>query len=166
MNYRIETLNSFVLFGKGIHLKPDANLYELLLAFGDEIFQNGTHDRINDAAGRPHGSLLHGAHYGFGEDGSRNYMYCLEKPEGDIPEEFTLLEVSGSNWAVFEETGSMPDQIAIQNIWKRVYSEWFPTSGYEQSPGPCLEKYIWLDSEHIKYRCEVWIPIAVLKKQK
>jgi AraC family transcriptional regulator len=54
--------------------------------------------------------------------------------------QITTIEVPSLTWAVFEEYGEMLDQIAIHKTWKRIYAEWFPTSGYEQAMGPCMEK--------------------------
>jgi AraC family transcriptional regulator len=155
MNYRMEPQAAFQLFGKAITLKPEDDLYQVLPSFGDEIWQNGTHDRINNLAGNSPGTLLYGVHFGYQEDGSRSYMFAWNSPQQEIPNDFTVLDVPAVTWAVFEEFGTMPDQIAIKKIWNRVYSEWFPTSGYEQAQGPCLEKYIWLDDTKISYRCEV-----------
>ncbi|WP_420916826.1 GyrI-like domain-containing protein [Paenibacillus thiaminolyticus] len=28
----------------------------------------------------------------------------------------------------------------IQNVWRRIYSEWFPSTNFEQAEGPCIEK--------------------------
>ena len=51
------------------------------------------------------------------------------------------------------------ENLAIQYVWKRIYSEWFPSSGFEQVEGPCMEKYFWDDDKYDKYKCEVWIPV-------
>ena len=47
----------------------------------------------------------------------------------DCPEQFAQLEVAASTWAIFEAVGLFPD--ALQNVWGRIYSEWFPSSNYE-----------------------------------
>ncbi|WP_091236732.1 GyrI-like domain-containing protein [Fontibacillus panacisegetis] len=47
----------------------------------------------------------------------------------------------------------------VQNIWHRIYSEWFPSVNFEQVEGACLEKYYWLDERQVDSKCEVWIPI-------
>lgn len=50
---------------------------------------------------------------------------------GECPDNLTKLEVHASTWAVFESVGPFPD--ALQNVWGRIYSEWFPSSNYEQA---------------------------------
>ncbi len=77
------------------------------------------------------------------------------------PEDMAQLEVPASSWAVFEAVGPFPD--TLQNIWGRIYSEWFPSSGYEQTEGP---EILWnekKDTTAPDFRSEIWIP--VMKKQ-
>lgn len=38
-------------------------------------------------------------------------------------------------------------------MYHQIYSEWFPSSGYVQSEGPCMEKCF-------KDYIEIWIPIT------
>ncbi|EJR68519.1 hypothetical protein IIO_00047 [Bacillus cereus VD115] len=78
----------------------------------------------------------------------------------DCPEQFAQLEVAASTWAIFEAVGPFPD--ALQNVWGRIYSEWFPSSNYELAEGP---EILWNESKEVSspnFRSEIWIP--VLKK--
>lgn len=78
----------------------------------------------------------------------------------DCPDHLTQLEVPASTWAVFEAVGPFPD--TLQNVWGRIYSEWFPSSNYEQNEGP---EILWNESKDVsspKFKSEIWIP--VLKK--
>ncbi|EMX0193732.1 MULTISPECIES: AraC family transcriptional regulator [Bacillus cereus group] len=78
----------------------------------------------------------------------------------DCPEEFKRLEVAASTWAIFEAVGPFPD--ALQNVWGRIYSEWFPSSNYELAEGP---EILWNEQKDISspnFKSEIWIP--VLKK--
>ena len=59
--------------------------------------------------------------------------------------------------AVFESIGPFP--ATLQNVWGRIYSEWFPASGYEAIEGP---EILWnesKDTENLEYRNEIWIPV-------
>lgn len=62
-------------------------------------------------------------------------------------------------WAVFDGKGNNLNRFEISNLWRRIYLEWFPTSGFEQVEGPCMEKYFWDDNQYDNYSCEVWIPV-------
>ncbi|WP_102275089.1 AraC family transcriptional regulator [Cytobacillus massiliigabonensis] len=79
----------------------------------------------------------------------------------ECPTSLTLLEVSASTWAVFEAVGPFPD--TLQNVWGRIYSEWFPSSHYEQVEGP---EILWNKDKDVTspaFVSEIWIPI---KKKK
>lgn len=102
---------------------------------------------------------MNGFHYGFEEDGTRKYMMGTELLQADIPNEFTRLYIPKLTWAIFEGDGTKPTNLIIQNIWRRIYSEWFPSSRFEQAEGPCIEKNFWNEGKQIGYRCEVWIPV-------
>ncbi|KGK88783.1 AraC family transcriptional regulator [Desulfosporosinus sp. HMP52] len=74
------------------------------------------------------------------------------------PENLTQLDVPASTWAVFEAVGPFPE--TLQNIWGRIYSEWFPSSNYEQIQGP---EILWNEHKDVSsptFRSEIWIPVA------
>ncbi len=76
------------------------------------------------------------------------------------PDNLTKLEVPALSWAVFEAIGPFPD--TLQDVWGRIYSEWFPSSIYEQVAGPEL---LWNENKDVAsqtFKSEIWIP--VLKK--
>ena len=80
----------------------------------------------------------------------------------DETAEFDVLKVEDSTWAVFESIGPFPE--TLQNVWGRIYSEWFPSSGYEAVPGP---EILWNESQDTKdpnYRSEIWIPVRKTMK--
>ncbi|RZT21297.1 AraC family transcriptional regulator [Fictibacillus sp. BK138] len=67
------------------------------------------------------------------------------------------LEVAASSWAVFESVGPFPE--TLQNIWGRIYSEWFPSSSYEQTEGPEILWNADKDTSSPTFRSEIWIPV-------
>lgn len=91
-------------------------------------------------------------------DGGELDHYVGVATTGDPPEGLARLEVAPSTWAVFESVGPFPQ--TLQNIWGRIYSEWFPASGYEAVPGP---EILWNESKDIDspvFRSEIWIPVT------
>lgn len=162
MNYRIVEEKASIVVGKEVIIKTEASTE--IPVFVEKIWKDGTHDRINEAAGRPAGSLLYGYYFDFSEDGTRRYMMGTQLPEDmDVPEELTVLHVSGQTYVVFDSRESIPNDVEIGleivNVWRRIYSEWFPSSNFEQVEGPCIEKYYWANESHTESVCEVWIPI-------
>lgn len=84
-----------------------------------------------------------------------HYIGVLSLAQGSA--NFDTLEVEAGTWAVFEAVGPYPD--TLQNIWGRIYSEWFPTSGYEAISGP---EILWNespDTTNPQYKSEIWIPV-------
>ncbi|MED3918748.1 AraC family transcriptional regulator [Priestia aryabhattai] len=78
----------------------------------------------------------------------------------DCPDYLVQLEVPAGTWAVFEAVGPFPD--TLQDVWGRIYSEWFPASTYEQVEGP---EILWNEHKNVTsptFKSEIWIP--VLKK--
>lgn len=71
--------------------------------------------------------------------------------------DFDVLEIDAGIWAVFESIGSFPE--TLQNVWGRIYSEWFPSSGYEAAPGPEILWNEGSDTDNPQYRSEIWIPV-------
>ena len=71
--------------------------------------------------------------------------------------EYNVLNIDAGTWAVFESIGPFPE--TLQNVWGRIYSEWFPSSGYEEVEGP---EILWNespDTRNPKYRSQIWIPV-------
>lgn len=76
------------------------------------------------------------------------------------PEDLDEITIPASLWAVFEVVGSMrPLPNAMQDIWKRIYSEWLPNSGYEHAMLPEIEYYPSGDMMADDYKSEIWIPV-------
>ena len=79
----------------------------------------------------------------------------------DCPDIPAQLVVPASSWAVFEVVGPFPE--TLQDIWGRIYSEWFPASHYEQAEGP---EILWNESKEITsptFKSEIWIPVVKRK---
>lgn len=79
----------------------------------------------------------------------------------DQPERLVRLAVAPATWAVFAAVGPFPE--TLQNVWGRIYAEWFPSSGYELAPGP---EMLWNESKDTlspTYRSEIWIPVRKVK---
>jgi len=76
---------------------------------------------------------------------------------GEVPENLQSIEVPASKWVVFEVHGPMP--LAMQNAWKQIFSEWFPSNPYEPAGTAELEVYTDEDPTSEDLYSEIWIPI-------
>lgn len=157
MDYRIESKNDFKVLAMSRIFTAETSTAEIP-KFWSEFFQKGF-NKIS--CGR------------FGiccppEKGSKQFKYSIGnylnessvKP-AEIPDSFDILEIPAGTWAVFPCVGPMPD--SIQSLWKRIYSEWLPTSGYEIVPGFDVEMYTAGNVDSADYKSEIWLPVR--KKQ-
>lgn len=92
------------------------------------------------------------------EGGFDYWIGCMSDKE--CPADLEQMTIPATTWAVFEVIGSMrPLPNAMQEIWKRIYSEWLPNSGYEHAMLPEIEWYSKGDMMADDYRSEIWIPV-------
>ncbi|MEH7332042.1 AraC family transcriptional regulator [Neobacillus drentensis] len=78
----------------------------------------------------------------------------------ECPENLSKLKIPALTWAVFESVGPFP--ATLQETWGRIYSEWFPSSNYQQTEGPEILSIKDSDLTSPTVKSEIWIP--VLKK--
>lgn len=103
------------------------------------------------------GSLL-GVCMDFDEKTERfNFMIGVEPSPGCDTGKLETRSVPPMTWAVFPGRGKMPD--SIQAVWKRIFSEWFPSMNYIHAEGPELEVYLPGPCEDGESLFEVWIPV-------
>ncbi len=68
--------------------------------------------------------------------------------DGVVPEGMEVLIIPSGLWAVFPN---------VIDAWKRLYSEWLPTSGYELANLPCIECHYPPGHDPDN---ELWVPIV------
>lgn len=156
MNYKIIEKEAFQVFGKGIRVTTrDGENLKAIPRFWEDLSLDGTVDRICGTGG----GELFGVCLNDYRDEQFTYLIAREKTQATVlPEGTEVYDIPAATWAVFESIGPMPD--AIQKVSERIYSEWFPATGYEQAEVPQLELYPEGDSNAEDYKCEVWIPVV------
>ena len=97
------------------------------------------------------------------EDGEFEYVIGVEVKDGhDIPLEYHVCTIPEALFAVFTSPPADKSNFvsAVQGTWKYIFSEWFPTSGYEYvDNGVDFEFY---NEHHIKETgnvCDIYIPV-------
>ncbi|MFE4714354.1 effector binding domain-containing protein [Paenibacillus sp. NPDC056722] len=158
MNYKIEDKQAFEMFGVSTLINADGeNPYIEIPAFWTKCISDGSVDRIRAAAGLGEDGQIHGILYNKqGDDFS--YMIGYFSPQSDLPEGFEKLQIPTQTYAIFS-TGVYPDgQSNIHDLWKRIFSEWFPNSNYENANTPEFE--MTYDRGNNMYEMEIWIPIV------
>ena len=145
---------AFEMFGvSGLICKGVEGAFSDVPSFWTACAEDGTLDHLNELLGRPRNACLHAAVYGNTQDSFR-YMICMHAPElKDIPDE-NLLSVPAGTWAIFKVQSD-----DVMPVWRYIYGQWFPDSGYEHAPGPGFEMYYGYAS-HGCALAEIWVPIC------
>src|SRR5690606_27642524 len=86
------------------------------------------------------------------------YLIGAEKNIENVPADWEEREIPPLTWAVFPVHGAMPD--SMPKVWERIFSEWFPSTGYEHAEGPEMEVYLSDgDPSSDDYYSEIWVPV-------
>lgn len=156
MDYKIIEKESFKVIGKTMKLstKNGENLIEIP-KFWNKLNDNGIVEKLCSLTNAQNllGICMDMEH----EKEQFTYMIAAENINEVVTPEFETREIHAATWAIFTSVGQMPG--AIQKVWERVFSEWFPATGYEHADGPELEVYPPGDLNSEDYVCEVWVPI-------
>ena len=153
MNFRIEKKEAFRIVGvsEALETKIEKN-FKIVPQMWGKAVTNGTISRLVPMMnGMPQGLL--GISVCNESDNWRYYIAVASKQpiENDLEEYI----VPCSMWAIFSGEGT---NRSIQELEKRIITEWLPTSGYEYGNAPDIEVYLNPDPNNAKY--EVWIPVV------
>jgi AraC family transcriptional regulator len=114
-------------------------------------------DGTNDKAKKLFGRFFDlGLCFGFGEDGSDDYM-CAVEYDNAPPDGFDSFTYPAATWLKFEAAGSITGQ-TLGNVWKRINTEFLPQSKYKKSGLPTIERYVSWDEAADACNVEIWIP--------
>ncbi len=154
MNYRITQREAFRMFGVYAEISTDQKIaFGQIPQFFEKCDEERIPDEINALLGRFPDNHTISALYDYSEK-SFKYMLCQFLPKGlTVGEKFTVLDVPAATWAVFD----VPD-CEMQTMWGRIWTEWFPSSGYETVEGIQFEMYYGLAS-HGNVTGEIWVPV-------
>lgn len=157
MNYRIETREAFRIVGVSVPLEKEIEKnFEVIPSKWDEVAANGTLQRLAGMMNaQPMGVL--GVCNCNDEEPWRYYIAVSSTEERGGLEEYT---VPAATWAIFPGSGTNE---SIQELERRIVTEWLPNSGYEYGSAPDVEVYLNPDPQNAQY--EVWIPVIKKKTQ-
>ncbi|MGJ3195574.1 AraC family transcriptional regulator [Peribacillus frigoritolerans] len=160
MNYRIEEKEAFHIIGIKKRVPIIFNGVNPEIASMWKSLDEKTINELKNLSNvEPLGLLSASANFSEGrleEKGELDH-YIGAATTRECPDNLTQLNVDASTWAVFEAVGPFPQ--TLQNVWGRIYSEWFPSSNYEQREGP---EILWNENKDITsptFRSEIWIPV-------
>lgn len=152
LNYRIETKPAFRIVGKSYPLNKEIeqNFLEVPQMWQNAVMDGTIKKIIALMNSQPQGVLGVSAC----NDNEKWKYYIAVSSTADIDTSLEEYIVPGCMWAIFPGGGTGK---SIQELEKRIVTEWLPTSGYEFTEGPDIEVYFNPDPNNAQY--EVWIPI-------
>lgn len=152
MDYRIENRPAFRVVGISTPLEREIEKnFMSVPQLWQRAASDGTIERLAQLMDTPPMGLLGVSACG-NEEQWRYFVAVSTTQPAEGFEEYT---VPACTWAVFPGEGT---NRSIQELERRVVTEWLPGSGYEYADAPDVEVYLNADPENAKF--EVWIPVV------
>jgi len=154
MEYRIEKKPAFKVMGISkmfSYESADQDIPE----FWNEAFVMADPKKVLGTYGVCFDEAMSGDQFRYmiADDYSAEIAQAMKLDVQDIPEH---------SWAVFPCKGPIP--LPLQEVNRRIFSEWLPASGYEIAEGYNIEYYsdpadFKMGMQDPEYYAEVWIPV-------
>jgi len=165
MDYRIESKEGFSVYGIEGIFSYEKGAQEITVPdFWQTAIKNGALDRLIKTTHRENESMLLPVNsicrYRNTEGKTFPYMlFAYTNKDSDV-DGYSVVEVPATTWAIFRSKEHSQDETTevIQNLNKRVYTEWLPTANYEHLEGYELELHYMNLETNIGY-CETWIRV-------
>ncbi|MCB5952214.1 AraC family transcriptional regulator [Enterococcus sp. BWT-B8] len=160
MEYRIETKEAFRIVGARTPLSKEIEEnFKEVPQFWSKVSTDGTLSKIVPLMNQKLKGVM-GVSSGFAANEDEPEYYIAVASDQPVPEGLAEYTVKRYTWAIFSGSGPMPH--AIQELEKRIVTDWLPSSGYEYTNGPDIELYIESNPENAVF--EVWMPVVKAKE--
>lgn len=160
MNYKIVEKEAFDIIEKvETHSVENDTNAKSIPDFWTRSHQDGTVKTLLDVT--TDRTFLFGVCYGSLPENAKTFDYSIAAAYGKdaaVPEGFLRNTIPARTWAVFECKGAMPG--AIQDLWHKIVSEFFPASSYKPTCEMDIEAYSEGNMSDPDYRSEIWIPVV------
>lgn len=127
--------------------------------FWTRSHQDGTVKTLLEHASDP--LFIYGICYGNTPTDAKHFDYSIAAiydPAKPVPEGFRVRDIPARTWAVFQCQGAMPE--AIQELWHRICTEFFPAAVWEPTQELDIEAYPDGDMDSPDYRSQIWVPVV------
>jgi AraC family transcriptional regulator len=150
LQFRIEEKEAFRILGRSCPLSKElTENFQRIPAVWDAALADGTLARlISMAEGKPEGLLGVSIHH------TEDWKYLIAVRSDQKPGKYEEYQIPACKWAVFEGKGT---NRTLQELERRVITQWLPTSGYTYVEIPDIEVYLHADPEDAVY--EYWLPV-------
>ena len=96
--------------------------------------------------------------FGFGDDGSNDYM-CAVEYDGEPPANLDSYSYPAATWLKFEAKGTLTGNTLLQ-VWQRINNEFLPQSKYKKAAAT-IEKFVLWDEVNDICNVEIWLPVML-----
>lgn len=159
MDYKIIEKNAFDIIEKvEAHTVESSENAKSIPDFWTRSHNDGTVKTLLDTT--TDRTYIFGVCYGNLPENAKTFDYSIAaKCDNNtvVPEGFRKNTIPARTWAVFECKGAMPN--AMQDMWHKIISEFFPTSGYQPTYEMDIEAYTDGNMGSPDYRSEIWVPV-------
>lgn len=160
MDYKIVKKNAFKVIEKTErHMIDDSENKNTIPEFWDRSHKDGTVKKLLELSSDK--EFIFGVCYNNAPTDNQSFDYSIAAVCSDdtaAPDGYRISEIPARIWAVFECIGPMPH--AIQQLWHRICTEFFPTSKYKPTYEMDIEAYPSGNMTADDYRTEVWVPVT------
>ena len=160
MNYKIIEKEAFDIIEKvETHTVDNSENAKSIPDFWTRSHKDGTVKMLTELT--TDRAFIFGVCYGNHSEDAKTFDYSIAaKCDSNtaIPKGFRKNTIPARTWAVFECKGAMPN--AMQDMWHKIVSEFFPTSGYEPTYEMDVEAYTEGNMSSPDYRSEIWVPVV------
>ncbi len=159
MNYRIEKKEAFRIVGMKKHFQAPEDDPGSVDVFWKEVYENGSYEKLMKlSSGEPKG--VHGFIQVLSEEKVDYTIACITEKEPLLGMEYFI--IPKATWAIFEVNG--PVDIALADAWKRIFTEWLPTSNYKYGETIDIECFPNPGNRGASdFKFEIWLPVEKLK---
>jgi AraC family transcriptional regulator len=165
MDYRIMDKPAFDVIGRGRKFTTaNGENFIKIPQFWDEFLKADECRTLNELkTGKPGpitGGEMLGACLPNENDSWDPFVYAIgiEKTDEMKTAGFDVFHIPATTWAVFECTLDN-----LQDVTRRIFSEWFPSTGYEHDDKPDIEVYLPEEPDSQVMRCQIWMPVVKKK---
>lgn len=160
MDYKIVKKNAFKVMEKTErHMIDDSENRNTIPEFWDRSHRDGTVKKLLELSSDK--EFIFGVCYNHAPTDKQSFDYSIAavcRDDTAAPDGYRISEIPARTWAVFECIGPMPQ--AIQQLWHRICTEFFPTSKYKPTYEMDIEAYPSGNMTADDYRTEIWVPVT------
>lgn len=150
LRFRVEEKSGFRLIGVSCPLEKELSKnFQVIPGVWDRALADGTLQKLRYLMdGEPSGLLGVSVHH------TEDWRYFIAVRSNKNDADFEEYDIPACKWAVFPGQGT---NRSLQELERRVITEWLPGSGYAYANTPDIEVYIKADPQDAVY--EYWLPI-------